>query len=728
MALLLKKQRFMSMVLALLTGSLAGVLQGQTPEAPPKTDKTVTEANADETKPKVVPPVEEKVTVTATRFERLIDLTPQSITVLDSKEISSQPLWNVQQMLGNLPGVSLQRMGGLDGQIVVRGLSSNDSRVVMFIDGDRYRTGRPSLEYSFLDPNEFERIEVIRGPASALYGADAMNGVVNAITRRAEGDPMQSSFSLVPRLYALGFSSVNQFGAGRLELQGVGNGFDLLIGANYRTAGNYRSGSGEIPNSDFDSRSLNIRAGYTSTPTRHFDIIAKAAYEDSGKASAPGAPLVVTRMVPLKEGSIRLGFTQSQVTNWLQDVEASVYARDENTVIRSDTATAANGNVEHRDTWVIGPTELGGKLLARSVAGNSVLAYGVDVYDENVPPFEDEVRVTNAAGATVSFSPRDKRVRAARQSNAGAFGHYDWDPSSQWTVSLGSRYDYIRTAIDPKPALGESPALSAAFARNLLAEDTSLTGSAGLIFRPIPSLHLVGNVSTAFRVPTVFDKGGSGTIGALTSLPNADLKPESSINYELGARVRLQTLNLNLTTYRSNYKDLLQFFFIDSLTRQRQNIGRARIEGTELDGTYELTKTLGLRFNAANVKGTNTITGVPLPYIPPWNGLIAVRQTWPSDGFWLEAAERWSQDKTRIDKTQERPTAGYDVFSLYSGIDLGRFRPGLKSYRLTIGVDNLTNKAYVIPTTKESIGFPQTNKNPLQEPGRSLTINFTAGF
>src|SRR4029077_3077061 len=173
--------------------------------------------------------------------------------------------------------------------------------------------------------------------------------------------------------------------------------------------------------------------------------------------------------------------------------------------------------------------------------------------------------------------------------------------------------------------------------------------------------HLVGNVGTAFRTPTVFDKGGSGTIGALTSLPNADLKTESSVNYELGARVRLQALNLNLTTYRSNYKDLLQFFFINSLNRQRQNIGKAKIEGTELDGTYEMTKTLGLRFNVATVRGTNTITGVPLPYVPPTNGLIAVRQTWPGDGFWLEAAGRWSQDKTRIDKTQERPTAGYEV-------------------------------------------------------------------
>ncbi|MGH9418459.1 MAG: TonB-dependent receptor plug domain-containing protein, partial [Thermoanaerobaculia bacterium] len=438
-------------MLVFFAATYSGVVSGQTTDAPAKKDNNATETKAEETKPQVVPPVEEKVTVTASRFERLIDLTPQSVTVIDSKTISSRPLWNVHSILAEVPGVSYQRSGGLDGQLVVRGLSSNDSRVVMFVDGDRYRTGRPSLEYSFLDPNEFERIEVVRGPASAIYGADAMNGVVNAITRRAEGDVTQQPFSLTPRLYALGFSSANHLGAGRLELQGLGDGYDLLIGANYRTAGNYRSGDGEIPNSDFDSRSVNIRAGYSPSAMRHFDFIGKVAFEDSGKASAPGAPLVTTRMVPLKEGSIRLGYTQNQVTNWLQDLEGDVYVRDEHTFIQSVTATAANGNVEHRDTWVIGPTELGGKLLARSVLHNSVLAYGVDIYDEQVPPFEDEVTVLNAAGAQVSFSPRAPRVRSARQSNIGAFGHYDWDPSSQWTVSLGSRYDYTRTETGSKP-------------------------------------------------------------------------------------------------------------------------------------------------------------------------------------------------------------------------------------------------------------------------------------
>src|SRR3954452_10157281 len=143
--------------------------------APPQSSDT----KKDETPPPA--PVKEEITVTGTRFERPIDLTPQSISVLPSEEIHERPMWNVQSLLEDVPGVSFSRTGAVDGQVVIRGFSSGDSRQVLFIDGDRFR-GRVSLEYSFLDPNEIDRLEIIRGPAAALYGADAMNGVVNAIT------------------------------------------------------------------------------------------------------------------------------------------------------------------------------------------------------------------------------------------------------------------------------------------------------------------------------------------------------------------------------------------------------------------------------------------------------------------------------------------------------------------------------------------------------------------
>ncbi len=680
------------------------------------------EKKADGSESKVV----EKITVTAARFERPIDLTPQSMTVLESAELDARPMLNVQSLLDDVPGISYSRSGALDGQLTVRGLSSNDSRTVLFIDGDRFR-GRPSLEYSFLDPNEIERIEIIRGPAAALYGSDAMNGVVNVITRRAQPDPASPGFSLRPRLYALGYSSANNFAATRLELQGASQKFDLLVGANYRVANDYDTPAGAIPNSDMETRSLNVRAGYAPTDTARFEIVTKFMIIEAGRATAPGAPLVTTRQTPLRERSARLGYTQSQVARWMQDLEVSAYARYMHTVIRSDTRTAASGNVELRDTWVIGPTVTGGKVLGRSIVGDSVLAYGVDLYREDVPPFDDEVRVLNSAGAQVSLNPRAPRIRAAVQTNIGALAHYDWDPTQRWTVSLGSRYDVIWTDIDSKPALGESPALSEAFARNRSSRDDKLTGSVGLIFRPMPMLHLVANVSTAFRSPTTFDKSGSGTIGALNTLPNAELKPESSENYEAGARLRLKSWNVNLTAFRSDYEDLLQFVFPTPLTRQRQNIGRARVQGFEVDGTVEMTPRWAWRFNAANVRATNKLTNAPLPYVPPLNGLLALRHTAPGD-LWVEASGRWSRDKTRIDRTQERPKDGYQVFGLYAGGDLARFGKAFAPYRLTIGVDNITDKQYVNPVTRELVGFPVSPTNPLIEPGRSLTINLTAAF
>ena len=719
MSLFLQRQRSAGLVLVLLTGSFAGIVRGQTPAAEAETE--------DAAKPKPPTPVEEKITVTATRFERLIDLTPQSVTVMSGMEIQARPMWNVQATLDDAPGISLQRVGGLDGQIVVRGLSSLDSRIVLFIDGDRFR-GRNFLEYSLLDPNEIERIEIIRGPAAALYGSDAMNGVVNVITRKAAGDVTAQHFSLVPRLAALGFSSANHMGAGRLELQGAGNGFDMLVAGNYRKAGNFDTPEGEIPNSDFVTRSVNAKIGYSPSGTRRFDLAAKIASVDDGRATAPGAPLAITREDPLQERFLRLGYTQSQVAPWMQDLESSLYARNLHSILRSELHTATNGDVETRNTWVKGPLETGGKLLARSVLGNSVLAYGLDFYHEDAPSFEDDDRIVNKAGATTFLDPRARRVRDASQTDIGALAHYDWDPSTRWTLSLGARYDNIETDIDSTPAAGESPELSAAFARNLKAQDNPLTGSVGLIFRPLATLHLVGNVSTAFRSPTTGDKSGSGIVGTLNTLPNADLKPESSVSYELGARWRLQALTMNLTAFRSDYKNLIQFQNLTATTRQRVNVGRSKVNGFELEGTYEFTKDLACRFNAADARGTDTLANRPLSYVPPLNGLIALRNMWPTSSSWLELTMRWSRDKTRIDPSQERKTDGFQSFNIYTGVDLGRYQPWLKAYRLTVGIDNLTNQSYVSPVTRESTGFPRSPTNPLLEPGRSLTINITAGF
>ena len=673
------------------------------------------------------------VVITGTRSERLIDLSSKSISVIDRSQIESRPMTNVQALLDDVPGISYARAGGLGGQPVIRGFNSGSSRIALFVDGDRFR-GRSRFEYDFIDPNEIERIEIIRGPAAALYGSDAMNGVVNVITRRALGDPMQA-FSLTPRLYALGFSSTNELGATRVELEGLGNGFDVLLGANYRTAGNYNTPSGEMLNSDFTTRAMTARIGYSPSATQRFEVIGKSSKLQSGQAGgsfgAPGAPFLKVRQDPIEEDYLRLGYTQSKVATWLDGIEASLYARELNTRITTEDRTATNGNVSFRNQYVIGPTVFGGKLLARSVFGNNMLSYGADFYHEEKPGTENDARLVNSNGVTIvgagTFA-RGKRNRDAVQTNVGVFAHNDWDPSPRWTASLGARYDAVQSKVEGTPAVGELPAISAAFAKQLSAQDNAFTSSAGLIFRPLDTLHFVGNVSTAFRAPNVFEKFSGSRVGPVTGIPNPGLQPESSINYEGGSRLRLSDLSVNLTAFRSDYKDLIQSVLLNPTTRQSQNTGQATMQGVELDGVFRMTEQLALHFNAATVRGTNTQTNKPLAYVPPPNGLVALRYTPPNKVYWIETAARWSANKTRIDASQERPTSGYQVFNISVGTDLGHFDRSLKGYRLTFGVDNLTNKTYVNPVTQADVRFPASISNPLVEPGRSVMINLTSSI
>lgn len=708
-------------MLAVLAGGT--VARAQTANA---STEAQTQQGEQPPEPATPPPTSETITVTATRFERPIDLTPKSVSVVTEAETAARPMNNVQATIDDVPGIAVARGGGLQGQLVVRGLASGDSRTVLFVDGDRFGRGRPSIEYNFLDPNEIERVEIVRGPASALYGSDAMNGVVNFITRRGAGGST-GPVPFRPRLASLGFGSVNSLVAARATFSGQNEVYDGLLGVNYRTAGDYDTARGEIANTDFTTRSLNARFGWSPDSGKRFELSGKVGRFTEGRAGAPNAPTFKVREEPLREQSLRLAYSQTQVAPWMSDLQTSLFVREVNTFIRGINHAAANGNVETRDTWVIGPTGVGGKLLARSPLGSNLLAYGVDVYHEDVPSFEDEVRTVNAAGQLVSRDPRAKRVRDAVQSLYGVFAHYDWDPSQRFTASLGTRYDLTRTELDDEPAVGESPALTAAYAGKLKSDDDKVTGSVGLIYRVLDSFHLVANASTAFRAPTTFDKSGSGVVGAILTIPNPDVQPEKSLTYEGGARVRFHNFDANFTAFRTDYKELLQTVFLNSTTRQRINIGEAKTEGFELDGIWTLPRSLSLRFNASQVHGTNTLTDVPLPYVPPLNGLVALRYT-PARDYWLEAATRWSRAKTRIDRTQERATDGYEVWSLYAGTDLGRWSPRLAAYRLAVGIDNLTDEDYVSPATREILSLPRSRTNPLIEPGRSLTVNLTTGF
>ena len=112
----------------------------------------------------------------------------QNVSVVDRQQLELTNAATLLDALGQVPGVEISRTGGLGGQIYLRGFSTNNWRVPFFVDGDRLQ-GRNTLQLAYYEPDDIEQIDVIRGPASLLYGSDAMGGVINVIMRKPAADP-----------------------------------------------------------------------------------------------------------------------------------------------------------------------------------------------------------------------------------------------------------------------------------------------------------------------------------------------------------------------------------------------------------------------------------------------------------------------------------------------------------------------------------------------------------
>lgn len=673
------------------------------------------------------------VSVTATRTEREIDLTSKPVTIITREQIEARNARTVVELLADVPGVSFSRAGGLVGQAVVRGFNTNDPRALLLIDGDRFR-GRNTLEYTLLDPNQIERIEVIRGPASTLYGPDALAGVINIITRRAQGDAT-GAFGLKVRLGALNFNSVNDLYGGRAELEGLGNGVDLLLGINGRTANDYESPEGTIPNSDLETLSADLRLGYTPILGHHLELTAKYAEVEAGDAGGisgrPGAPLLSVRRDPIRERFIKLGYTGENPGLGLEQIQASVYARELFTNIPSENRTIPNRLTE-LENIVDGPLVIGGKLLGTLPWGDNLLTAGIDFFHEDRKGSESSRRVTNfnpdGSVKSVMEFPRSQDGPDSKQTDVGVFVHNDWYPSDRWTLSLGGRADYIRSTTETDPLIDEG--LREAFEHGKESTETPLTGGLGLIYRPWESLHFTANINKAFRAPATFESFGASRFGTGFLVPNPDLESEEAITYELGTRLRLPGLNANLTGFFSDYTNLIvrrNVTFQGLPSSQRQNAGEAQVYGIEFDASFAFAQSFKAFLNAAWLRSTDTTLDQPLPYIPPLNGLVGIRYFLPM-GFDVEGVSRWSLDKDRIDPAEERETAGYVVFDLYAGIDLWKLSSSMPQMRLSVGLENIFDKTYRLPTTVEDVRFAQSDTNPLLEPGRALTVTLRSRF
>lgn len=736
-----------SLLLAVL---LSGSAWAQSPGVPPAPAATF----ADTTKPVMF--LKEIVT-TGSRYPRAYYESPQALSFITTRELREQQPAVVGDLLSALPGVDNSKDSPWEQRPVLRGLGGQ--RVLVLMDGSPVNSARGNGPHpSLVEPEQIERVEVVRGPSSVAYGSDALGGAINIITRDPgdEGERFRGSA-------LLGVSSVDKQRNASVQVMPRIGKLSAFLSGGARKALDFKVPDGtKVPFSSFKDWNGLANLRYGLSP--HMAL--RGGYQ-MYRGSGIGLPGLTAQLLDPNTGeplfyqdfgfpnydrdAAYLTLEHQYPDAWLTKTHAKVYWQREHRNFYSHeefstllfppgtpTPTGARTRITNQDrffdldTWGF-QTQFTSRKTARYMLSSGIdLAadhtdgdnvrhrYWIDAYGTWVPVPPDTVATVQT---TVTASVPDGTF-----GNYAAFAQSELYFGPRWTASVGGRYTYYRYRTKAGP---QSPTTTFP---EFKVDDSSLSGSLGVVYTPIADLHLTANVANGYRQPNAQDLFFNGPASVGTVLGNPGLTPEKSISYDAGLRWGPGAFAVAGNLFYSTYRDLIDAINVTPpggppqapQTYQYFNISSARIWGGELEGTLRFKRQWQARLSMASAIGDITnadaiyqLYGVvqdqaPLPNVPPFKGGAGLRWSEPHGRVWVEPSLRWSWRTDRL----PIPTPGLPsqfrkewlVGDVVAGFRLPR------GQRLGFGVRNIANRSYTLPL------------GSLPEAGRSWTANLAADF
>lgn len=622
----------------------------------------------------------EAVVVRAGRVEQLQDQATAPISVLDRTEMDLRQARGLDDLLRDLPGVSISGGPRRDGIMpVIRGLS--DGRVVVRLDGARQNFQRDHRSQTFLDPDLLQRVEVLRGPASTLFGSGAIGGVVDF--RTADARDLLAPGQRFGGRASLGYQSNADEGAGSVTLAGQGGAFGLLGSLSRSQSDDYVDGDGRVePFSGSDTLSGVLKASYQATEDSRLTLSYLDFEDDSSSHSTADRPFDFDR-TPLRSVDRRtrqrttsLRYTHRPGDSALWDLDATLYYND---FAQDDRALDEDADDTLSELQTLGVDIFNTSRI--ELAGiSSILTYGVELYRDDQQGF--------SAGAP------DRGFSDSEQDVIGIFVQDQMLLTSRLNVVVGLRFDRITQ----KEESGEGRQRS---------RFNELSPQITASYQLIDTLSAYASYAEAFRVPNLRERFIGGThFGNNQFLPNPDLDPESARNKEIGLswsqRGMLNDadrLRGQLSLYQNDVRD-----FIEQIVRRGdaedealrdttrfENVGRARLRGIELDLAYDHPAfRIGLIGNL--LRGDDRSGGRPLEGIPAdsltLTGALRVPKRRMEIGTRLVAVARQGRLPPTTDPDAPGPTSGYLLSDIFLSTRIAQ------DLRLDLRLDNVFDRSF----------------------------------
>jgi len=731
---------------------------------PQQAEQTAKKSPEKTSKPKKEDVPSAVVVISATRTERAEKDTTTTVTVTTDKEIERQLVGNILDLTRFEAGVEVGNDPSRKGasSYSIRGISGN--RVLIQVDGvtlpDGAEAGR-GMSRDYVDVDALKRVEILRGGGSALYGSDAMAGVVTYTTKDAS-DVLNPEGHFGGGL-KVGYASVDNQKSTTATVAGRAGNLDGILVATRRQGNEYTPIMGQPNPLGLETKSLLAKLGWQPNAANQVKLGFQSYRRDAEtnllnlRALALGFTNVWIIDDRAKDNNRRDQFNIEHVfeddSAFLQRVEWRAFYQTAKSLEHTDEfrerrSTSPYLRVRYTD-YTFDQTQWGLRSQAErrfSLGGWAHrLLFGIDLnHTETKEPY-DRTELT-LSGTPTTTGPKTvagqlypiKLIPDSTTTTTGAFIQAEvLSPNGMWSVVPGLRFD--RYALTPHP---DADYLRGNSLNSTPAEITNavVTPKLGVVGKWNNTWSSYAQFAQGFRNPpydytnfTMFSPSSGYVI-----LPNPNLKPERSTSIELGMRGEGSSWSASFAAYNNRYRNFITDVILPDPDPvyglqqfQYQNVQDAKVQGAELRAGCVFLEGWRSNVSMAYAKGENLNTGKPINSIAPLKGVLGIGyhrgDAWGLDATLTSVTAKGGSavDQDLLDSSyQPRP---HFLSPGFNKLDVLAFKSWNwnGSWRLQGGVFNALNRTYWRWEEVRNLYQGDSYLPRFSQPGRNYSVSLT---
>ncbi len=635
-----------------------------------------------------------QVFVTASRKHQRVENLATAISVVTKAEILEKNTTLLPDLLREEAGVYIQQTTPGQGIPIIRGLKGSEN--VHLIDGMRLNTAffrnSPNQYLALVDPFMTEQIEIIRGPASVLYGGDALGGVINVITHTPsfQGDDWQSLGEMF-----VSYDSADQKTLSHLSFDFGNEKIATTLGLSYQDIGVRTIGGGDkIPFTAYISKAFNNKWVFNLSENKQLKF-------DVQYLTQPATPRV---------DDLVAGYGQTQ-----PDSSLFLYSPNQRQFVHLSFADASAASLydeanyqlawqlikDHRtrsafDSEAITHEQNESALFSFQTSFNKQFSdtfdavYGLDFYNDIISSAKQRT-ISGISSIEDPRFPDDSSMR-----HVGLFADFTTVVGDH-DLTLGFRYS------DYKIDLNTDNSGNSVNINNDILNLNDLTWHVSWLFHLDDDNRLFANLGRGFRPPNIFDLGQVGERpGNRFNVINTQVKPETVHTLDIGWKRFGNAWNVDFTLFYSQYKDKIASVETGEVTAagqiivQSQNINDVVLYGLESSFKYLFENQGQLKAVVNYTWGEETLNSIsePADRIPPLNGFIGyskpINDKWSINPkiIFADTQDRLSSRDIRDPRIHPNGTGGFVTYNLYFNWKLS------DTSKVRFGLQNIFDKKY----------------------------------